>query len=54
MALGIREYDEVICSSFTFFATASAVVGLGGIRIFADIDLDDFSISCEKSVKNLC
>ncbi|MDR1890824.1 MAG: DegT/DnrJ/EryC1/StrS family aminotransferase [Puniceicoccales bacterium] len=48
MALGIRECDEVICPSFTFFATASAVVRLGGIPIFADIDLDNFNISCEK------
>jgi dTDP-4-amino-4,6-dideoxygalactose transaminase len=44
MALGIREYDEVVCPSFTFFATASAVVRLEGIPIFADIDLDNFNI----------
>jgi dTDP-4-amino-4,6-dideoxygalactose transaminase len=52
MALGIRESDEVICPSFTFFATASAVVRLEGIPVFVDVDLADFNISwvkiCEK------
>jgi dTDP-4-amino-4,6-dideoxygalactose transaminase len=48
MALGIRESDEVICPSFTFFATASAVVRLGGIPVFVDVDLADFNILWEK------
>ncbi|MDR2603479.1 MAG: DegT/DnrJ/EryC1/StrS family aminotransferase [Puniceicoccales bacterium] len=48
MALGIGEPNEVICPSFTFFATASAVVRLGGIPVFVDVDLADFNISWEK------
>jgi dTDP-4-amino-4,6-dideoxygalactose transaminase len=48
MALGIREADEVICPSFTFFATASAVVRLGGVPVFVDVNLADFNISWEK------
>ncbi|MDR2432333.1 MAG: DegT/DnrJ/EryC1/StrS family aminotransferase [Puniceicoccales bacterium] len=48
MALDIRGSDEVICPSFTFFATASTVVRLGGIPVFVDVDLADFNISWEK------
>jgi dTDP-4-amino-4,6-dideoxygalactose transaminase len=48
MALGIRNSDEVICPSFTFFATASGVVRLGGIPVFVDVDLADFNISWKK------
>lgn len=44
MALDIGEGDEVICPSFTFFATASAVWRLNAKPVFVDIDPHTFNI----------
>lgn len=43
-ALDLAPGDEVICPSFTFFATAGAVHNAGGIPVFVDIDPATFNL----------
>jgi len=44
MANGIGAGDEVIIPSFSFFATASAVIASGATPVFADIDPRSFNL----------
>lgn len=44
MAAGIKQGDEVLIPSFTFVATANAVVAAGGRPVFVDIKKDDYTI----------
>jgi dTDP-4-amino-4,6-dideoxygalactose transaminase len=43
-ALGVGAGDEVIIPAFSFFATVEAVLLLGGVPVFADIDAATFNL----------
>jgi len=50
-AIGIKLGDEVILPSHTFIATVSPIIHLGAKPIFAEIDVDTYTIDIE-DVKN--
>src|SRR5689334_6483408 len=46
-AIGVEPGDEVIVPSFTFYATAEAVVNAGGTPVFCDIDPETFCVTAD-------
>jgi dTDP-4-amino-4,6-dideoxygalactose transaminase len=47
MALDVKAGDEVICPSYTFFATGGAIHRLGAIPIWADVDPITYNVTPE-------
>jgi dTDP-4-amino-4,6-dideoxygalactose transaminase len=52
-ALGLRPGDEVIVPSFSFFATAEAVLLLGGVPVFADVDPETLNFDSEDAARRV-
>lgn len=47
-SMGIGEGDEVITSTFTFFASAESISAVGATPVFVDVKKDTFNIDPEK------
>ena len=52
-AMGIGEGDEVICPSFTFYATPEAIVRRGATPVFADIDAATLNLDPEDVARRI-
>src|SRR5947208_5083278 len=46
-ALGVARDDEVVVPSFTFYATAEAVVNAGAVPVFCDVDPTTYCVTRE-------
>ena len=46
-ALGVGPGDEVVCPSFTFYATVEATVNAGATPVFCDVDPHTFCVTAE-------
>ncbi len=52
-AMGIGDGDEVICPSFTFYATPEAIVRRGATPVFADIDRATLNLDAEDVARRI-
>ncbi len=53
MALGLGPGDEVICPSFTFFATAGCIARVGATPVFADVKPDSFNLNADDVARKI-
>ena len=53
MALNIGPGDEVLCPSFTFFATAGCVSRIGATPVFVDSDPDSFNLNLADAARRV-
>ena len=51
-SLGLKKGDEIILPSFTYYATAEAIMRVGATPVFADIDKNSYCTSL-KQIENL-
>lgn len=52
-ALGLRPGDEVIVPAYTFVSTATSVLMVGGIPVFADIEPDSYCLDPQDVVRRI-
>ncbi|CAN5599679.1 DegT/DnrJ/EryC1/StrS family aminotransferase [soil metagenome] len=46
-ALGVGPGDEVVCPSFTFYATVEATVNAGATPVYCDVDPESFCVTAD-------